>query len=148
MHRGLLVRVQPRRHLIPLPMFGQKSTVDMTWSLNKIAGSFTVHNDSALSMAEALVTFVLRPDDTSEALEYFQTYTDEELRLDDLYMSHAKLEHTLSEIVHNSIEGTDNGRSNLVLLAQCPLYSSKSKAWTSELASQLEIGIMMVTFSV
>ena len=92
----------------------------------QIAGSFTVYNDSALSMAEALVTFVLRPDDTPEALEYFQTYTDEKLRLDDLYMSHAKLEHTLPETVLNTIQGTSNGRSQLVLdpalLTQCPQY--------------------------
>ena len=95
----------------------------------QIAGSFTVYNDSALSMAEALVTFVLRPDDTPEALQYFQTYTDEQLRLDDLYMSHAKLEQTLPEVVHNSIEGTGNGRSRLVLdsalLAQCPRYETQ-----------------------
>ena len=52
----------------------------------KISGTFSMHNDTALSMAEALVTLVLRPDDSDQALEYFRTYTDEELRLDELNM--------------------------------------------------------------
>ena len=93
----------------------------------QITGSFTVHNDSALSMAEALVTLVLRPDDTQPALDYFTTYIDEELRLDDLYMSYAKLEQTLPETIHNTVQGNGNGRSTLVLdpnlLTQCPLQA-------------------------
>lgn len=86
-----------------------------TLAFEQIAGSFSVYNDSALSMAEALVTLVLRPDDVPAALQYFQTYTDEELRLDDLYMSHAKLEQTLPETIDNTVQGQGNGRSTLIL---------------------------------
>jgi len=35
-------------------------------------------------LAEALVTLVLRPDDTDQALGYSRTHTDEVLRLDNL----------------------------------------------------------------
>jgi hypothetical protein len=40
----------------------------------KISGIFSIHNDTALSMAEALVTLVLRPDDTDPALEFQDVY--------------------------------------------------------------------------
>ena len=94
----------------------------------KIEGVFTVHNTTALSMAESLMTLVLRPDDTTSALEYFNTYTDEKLRLDDLYMSHAKLSSTIPSSINNEIHGLPNGRVELVLdsalLQQCPLYDN------------------------
>lgn len=91
----------------------------------KIAGTFSVHNDTALSMAEALVTLVLRPDDTQPALDYFTTYTDEVLRLDDLYMSHSKIDGSMPSSVSNTVRGTGGGRTSLTLeqelLRQCPL---------------------------
>ena len=90
-----------------------------------IQGTFTVFNDSSLSSAEALVTLVLRPDDTPEALAYFQTYTDERLRLDELYMSHGKINHVFPSSVANKVLGSGNGRSTLQLdaelAARCPL---------------------------
>lgn len=98
----------------------------------KISGTFSVHNDTALSMAEALVTLVLRPDDTQQALEYFQTYTDEVLRLDDLYMSHAKITGALPSSVSNTLHGKEGGRTSLVLdrqlLQQCPLKTTTTDA--------------------
>ncbi len=81
----------------------------------KISGTFSVHNDTALSMAEALVTLVLRPDDTAQALDYFATYTDEVLRLDDLYMSHSKITGTLPSSVSNTVQGRGGGRTSLIL---------------------------------
>ena len=74
----------------------------------QIQGTFTVFNDSSLSSAEALVTLVLRPDDTPEALAYFETYADERLRLDELYMSHGKLNHVFPSIVANRVVGSGN----------------------------------------
>ena len=81
----------------------------------KISGTFSVHNDTALSMAEALVTLVLRPDDTDQALEYFRTYTDEVLHLDDLYMSHAKISGNMPTQVSNTMQGRGGGRTRLTL---------------------------------
>lgn len=88
-------------------------------------GTFTVHNSTSLSMVEALMTVVLRPDDTPEALAYFQEYTDEEVRLDELYMSHALFSNDIPSEIYNRVEGVGNGRSQLVLdshlTANCPV---------------------------
>jgi hypothetical protein len=96
----------------------------------KISGTFSMHNDTALSMAEALVTLVLRPDDSDQALEYFQTYTDETLRLDDLYMSHAKIGGAIPAHVSNVVKGSGGGRSTLTLDPQlvhaCPLKTPET----------------------
>lgn len=92
-----------------------------------ISGTFSVFNDTSLSAAEALTTLVLRPDDSPEALTYFQKYTDERLRLDELYMSHGKLSHSFPSQITNKLQGTGSGRSTLALdnalLARCPLLS-------------------------
>ena len=96
----------------------------------KISGTFSVHNDTALSMSEALVTLVLRPDDTQQALEYFATYKDEVLRLDDLYMSHSKITGAMPSSVSNTVQGTGGGRTRLVmdqdLLRQCALKTDQT----------------------
>jgi hypothetical protein len=96
----------------------------------KISGAFSVHNDTALSMSEALVTLVLRPDDTQQALEYFATYKDEVLRLDDLYMSHSKITGGMPSSVSNTVQGTGGGRTRLVLdqdlLRQCALKTDQT----------------------
>jgi len=96
----------------------------------KISGTFSMHNDTALSMAEALVTLVLRPDDSDQALEYFRTYTDEELRLDDLYMSHAKIGGAMPLQISNTVQGSGGGRSTLTLDSQlvhaCPLKTAET----------------------
>lgn len=98
----------------------------------KISGTFSMHNDSALSMAEALVTLVLRPDDSDQALEYFQTYTDEVLRLDDLYMSHAKIGGAIPAQVSNTVAGSGGGRAALTLDSQlvhaCPMKTAETPA--------------------
>ena len=93
----------------------------------QIQGTFTIFNDSSLSSAEALVTLVLRPDDTAEALEYFETYKDERLRLDELYMSHGKISNVFPSSITNNVAGAGNGRSTLQLdaklSANCPMQS-------------------------
>lgn len=94
----------------------------------QIQGTFTVFNDSSLSSSEALVTLVLRPDDSAEALEYFQTYADERLRLDELYMSHGRLQHTFPSSIANKAVGAGSGRTTLELdaelAARCPQQTS------------------------
>jgi len=45
---------------------------------------------AALTMADALLTLVLSPGDTSGALAYFEQNPAERVRLDEVYMSHAK----------------------------------------------------------
>jgi len=93
-----------------------------------IAGTFTVFNDTSLSSTEALVTLVLRPDDTPEALQYFEKYTSEHLRLDELYMSHGKLSNTFPSQINNKLQGIGNGRATVnldpQLLQRCPMYTS------------------------
>ena len=93
-----------------------------------ITGTFSVFNDTSLSSAEALVTLVLRPDDTAEALAYFEKYSDEHLRLDELYMSHGKLSNTFPSQIANTLHGTGAGRTTLdldpELLTRCPMYTS------------------------
>jgi len=96
----------------------------------KISGAFRVHNDTALSMSEALVTLVLRPDDTQQALEYFATYRDEVLRLDYLYMSHSKITGGMPSSVSNTVQGMGGGRTRLVmdqeLLRECALKTDQT----------------------
>ena len=94
-------------------------------SSEAIQNTFTVFNDTSLSSAEAIVTLVLRPDDTADALAYFQTYPDERLRLDELYMSHGKISHVFPSSIANTAAGAGDGRSTLELdaelVARCPL---------------------------
>ena len=80
-----------------------------------ITGTFSVFNDTSLSSAEALVKLVLRPDDSAEALAYFEKYTDEHLRLDELYISHGKLSNTFPSQIANTLQGTGAGRTTLDL---------------------------------
>jgi hypothetical protein len=93
-----------------------------------ITGAFSVFNDTSLSAAEALITLVLRPDDSAEALAYFSKYSDERVRLDELYMSHGQLRHAFPSDIVNRVQGTGSGRTYLELdtqlLARCPLQSA------------------------
>jgi hypothetical protein len=93
-----------------------------------ISGTFSVFNDTSLSLVEALVTIVLRPDDTAEALTYFEKYSDERLRLDEVYMSHSKISNILPSEITNTLQGSGSGRTSLALsqelLQNCPLLSS------------------------
>jgi hypothetical protein len=90
-----------------------------------IAGTFSVFNDTSLSSTEALTTLVLRPDDSADALAYFQKYRAERLRLDELYMSHGQLQHVFPSDIVNRVQGTGEGRTHLLLdselLTRCPL---------------------------
>lgn len=132
------------------PRIACKSTTTLSFDVNKHVkvelyrghglqvdtvhqGTFTVHNSTSLSMVEALMTVVLRPDDTPEALAYFQEYTDEEVRLDELYMSHALFSNEIPSDIHNRVEGTGNGRSQLVLdsdlTTNCPVRETLNDAY-------------------
>jgi hypothetical protein len=90
-----------------------------------IAGTFSVFNDTSLSSTEALTTLVLRPDDSADALAYFQKYRAERLRLDELFMSHGQLQHVFPSDIVNRVRGTGEGRTHLQLdselLTRCPL---------------------------
>jgi len=63
------------------------------------------------SSPEALVMLVMWPDDTADALAYFEKYTDKHLRLDELYMSHGKLSNTFPSQIVNRLQGTVNCRT-------------------------------------
>jgi hypothetical protein len=56
------------------------------------------------------------------------TFSDEHLRLDELYMSHGKLSNTFPSQIANRLQGTGAGRTTLdldpELLARCPLFTS------------------------
>ena len=99
----------------------------VAFSENVAAASyFSVHNDTgdtALSMAESLLTLVLRPTN-DDAVQYMSRFTDEKIRLDDLYMSHASVEGVLPSTVHNTLHSVAMGRSEITvdpaLLAVCP----------------------------
>jgi hypothetical protein len=96
-----------------------------------ISGTFSVFNDTSLSSTEALTTLVLRPDDSAESLAYFDKYTDERLRLDELYMSHGKLAHSFPSYIGNRLLGTGAGRSTIALdpelLARCPMFTGEAQ---------------------
>lgn len=89
-----------------------------------VQGSFTVYNETSLSITEALMTVVIRPKDTDSAVAYFTTYSDEKIGLDDVYMSHALDETVLPDPVSNTITGLSGGHTQLALdpalLAACP----------------------------
>lgn len=90
-----------------------------------LQGTFQVNNETAMSMIESLMTIILRPDDQSaDAMQYFATYTDEMLRVDDVYISHALAAEVLPDTVSNQIVGAGSGRSQIQLdsslSAQCP----------------------------
>ena len=92
--------------------------------VEQIGGSFSVLNETAFSMAESLMTIVLRPQDTDTAFEYFEKYPDEHLALDQLYMTHAIHSSVLPDSIHNKAIGVQNGRSAIsldsALLQTCP----------------------------
>lgn len=95
--------------------------------VEQIGGSFSVQNETAFSMAESLMTIVLRPRDSDAAFEYFEKYADEQLALDQLYMTHAIHSSVLPDSIHNEAIGVENGRSAIsldsALLQTCPYES-------------------------
>lgn len=92
--------------------------------VEQITGSFSVQNETAFSMAESLMTVVIRPQNSDTAVEYFEKYPDEHLALDQLYMSHAVHSSVLPGTINNEAVGVENGRSEITLdsalLQTCP----------------------------
>lgn len=93
-----------------------------------ISGLYTVENssDTAMGLPEALLTLVLKPKD-STAQTYFETFADEVLNLDELYISHTLDPALLPETVTNTLVGNGEGRSTMQLdthlLQNCPMES-------------------------
>lgn len=83
-----------------------------------------INTSSAESMLSALLTIVIQPKNTQSAVDYFNTFTQEIIQLDDLYMSHALNAADLDINAKNNIQTIESGRSNLVLdprlLTACP----------------------------
>ena len=65
---------------------------------------------------------------TQQKHAYFEKYSDERLRLDELYMSHGKLNNIFPSQIINTLQGSGSGRTTLALsqqlLQSCPLLSS------------------------
>lgn len=110
-------------------------------SLSHTVSNHTVNGELALTMADALMTLVLSPADGQSALEYFDRDPTEKLRLDEVYMSHAKPYAQLPAEVHNVLHGvalnagTYSGRSRIVLdsalVEACPLESGDAFSYES-----------------
>lgn len=96
-----------------------------------LQGSFTVQNSTSPSMTEALMTVIIRPKDTDAAVGYFDSFTDETIGLDDVYMSHALVEAELPVgALDNRISGLPGGHTQLALdptlLQACPMESEQT----------------------
>ena len=93
-----------------------------------LQGTFSVFNDTSLSMTESLMTVVVRPKDEASSIDYFTRYTDESLALDELYMSHALYPDVLPASVENAVSAGAHGRSSIsldsALLAACPMETA------------------------
>ena len=88
----------------------------MNLAYEPLQGTFQVNNETAMSMVESLMTVILRPDDQSaDAIQYFATYTDEILSIDDVYISHALAAEVLPDSISNHITGAGGGRSQIQL---------------------------------
>ena len=100
-----------------------------------IDGSFSIQNisDTAMGLPEALLTLVLAPKD-DVADNYFLQFPDENINLDELYISHAlQNSNLIPDSVNNTIvglsdaNGVNSGRSVVqldpTLLANCPMES-------------------------
>ena len=90
-----------------------------------LTDTFDVQNATqAVGLPDTLMTLVLSPKDAA-GLNYFTSYTDEHINLDQVYMSHAKHATDLPQSISNTIQGGDNGRSlislDATLLQQCPV---------------------------
>ena len=99
---------------------------ELTSSIHTMA-NVTVDGVAALSMADALLTLVLAPGEAPGSLTYFAQNAREGLRLDEVYMSHAKPEVQFGT-VRNSLASVTVGDASRVgvvldagLLQRCPL---------------------------
>ena len=79
--------------------------------------NFAVINSShaPVSIIEALMTVVLKPKDDSVSQSYFDRFTEEEINLDDLYMSHFLNQDLIPDTITNNVYSSDNARSQLNL---------------------------------
>ena len=89
----------------------------------EIQGDFTVYNDTSIGMPDSLMTLVLAPKDEA-GMQFFADFPDQQINLDDLYMSHALTEVELPANIHNDLLHAEGGRTTLVLdpalLEKCP----------------------------
>ena len=87
----------------------------------------TVDGVAALTMADALLTLVLSPGDTPGALAYFEQNPAERVRLDEVYMSHAKPNVDFGRVQNTLLPVVSAGTGRLGvaldagLLQRCPL---------------------------
>lgn len=90
-----------------------------------INGYFSVHNSGGESTGttDSLLTIVIKPKDAN-GIAYMDTFPNERILLDDLYISHALPTSTLPATVDNQIRTGDQGRSRVLvdegLLTACP----------------------------
>lgn len=81
-----------------------------------VLSNFAVENVSeSVSMAESLMTLVIAPRDDPSATQYFERFTDEEILLDNVYMSHSLFASTLPSSLQNNIYSVSEGRSQITL---------------------------------
>ena len=87
----------------------------------------TVDGVAALTMADALLTLVLSPGDSDAALAYFVQNAGERVRLDEVYMSHAKPSVQFGSVRNTLLPVVTAGTGRLGvaldagLLERCPL---------------------------
>jgi hypothetical protein len=68
-----------------------------------------------MGIPEALLTLVLHPRDSVASREFFEHFSHETLRLDEVLMSHALSGVELPQMLQNSIVGVSGGRSTIHL---------------------------------
>jgi len=96
----------------------------------------TVDGVAALTMADALMTLVLAPAASADALAYFEQNPGERVRLDEVYMSHAKPDVQFGAVrntLHAATSAAGAGRLAVVLdaelLRKCPLEAGAGFAY-------------------
>lgn len=103
---------------------GQALKLQAQSSSFTIDSASIVNSSDAESMLSALLTIIIQPKNTQAATDYFNTFTQEQIKLDDLYMSHSLNSDTFEESFQHHLQTISGGRSNLVLdtslLALCP----------------------------
>ena len=111
-----------------------------------ISGVYTVQNssDTAMGLPEALLTLVLKPKDTT-AYTYFQSFPDESVNLDELYISHTLDPTLLPDTINNALVGTGSGRSTIQLdtqlLQNCPMESHNNYAASAKCLTTHDWGL-------
>lgn len=116
---------------------GQSLALQAQSSSFTVDSNTIINSSDASSMISALLTIVIQPRNTQSAIDYFNTFTQENIKLDDLYMSHALDASTFETEFQNKIQTISGGRSNLVLdpslLSLCPQESDPSFVYADSL---------------